>query len=204
MKKIALALISAMPISLFLLATVGPRQADEPTWPAPADIESAELAPAPELGPDLESVVQIVKDAAVVHNLPPMLVYAMAQVESGLRTDAVSPAGAVGVLQVVPETAGREVYRLKGRSGVPDRKALEDPRYNSEIAAVYLLWLIEYFRRQEDRRVPAEVVVAAYNGGPTRVQRCLTHHGKHWKQCLPKETQNYLQRVGDLTPLGYL
>jgi soluble lytic murein transglycosylase-like protein len=48
----------------------------------------------------------LVRDAAVRLGLPPAFVASVAKVESGFRTDAVSPKGAIGVMQLMPQTAG--------------------------------------------------------------------------------------------------
>lgn len=74
-----------------------------PPPPAPA-------APMPEIAP-AQSVTatrdpkQLVHDAAVRAGLPPEFVHSVAKVESGLQPQAVSPKGAIGVMQLMPETA---------------------------------------------------------------------------------------------------
>lgn len=110
--------------------------------------------------------------AAARHGLDARLVEAVARVESGLDPRAVSPAGAVGLMQLMPETA-----RAMGA-----RDPL-DPEQNVEAGARYLRELL-------DRFGDLSLALAAYNAGPEAVER----HGG-----LPPypETQAFVRRVLD-------
>lgn len=82
-----------------------------PAGPTPADSEATtaspvELEPAPPLFSSSDPR-QMVREAASRAGLPPEFVESVAQVESAFRPDAVSPKGAVGVMQLMPETAAR-------------------------------------------------------------------------------------------------
>jgi soluble lytic murein transglycosylase-like protein len=94
----------------------------------------------------------IYQDVARVHGLPPALLAAVAWQESRGRSDAVSPKGAIGVMQLMPETARR--------LGVDphDRDA------NIRGGARYL-------RQQIDRFGSVPLALAAYNAGPGAVIR---------------------------------
>ena len=109
--------------------------------------------------------------AAQRHGLDPELVLAVVAVESNFKPDAVSPKGAQGLMQLMPGTA-REM-------GVADPL---DPAANLDGGAKYLQSLIERY----DGNV--EKALAAYNAGPTAVER---HNG------VPpyKETQQYVKKV---------
>lgn len=104
------------------------------------------------------------------NNLSPTLVQAVMQVESGYNTRARSSKGAMGLMQLMPETA-REL-------GVRDPW---DPAQNVAGGARYL-------RQQLDRFGDLTLALAAYNAGPTAVTRY---------QGVPpyKETQRYVQKV---------
>ncbi len=74
-----------------------------PAPPEPAAVEQlAPPTPAPEAQKDPKTMV---RDAARRSGLPPEFVESVAQVESGFRPDAVSPKGAMGVMQLMPGTA---------------------------------------------------------------------------------------------------
>jgi len=141
--------------------------------------------------PTIMDLSTMVGRAAERHGVSPVVLQAMANVESNLDPLAVSPKGAVGLLQVMPQYAGKEVYRLRGQPGQPTRQALFQPEYNAEISAEYMGWLRSSFGPD----VGLDVLVAAYNAGPGRARRCLD--SGRWPQCLPLETRNYLRKVED-------
>ena len=87
------------------------------------------------------------------------LVFAHALQESNFRTEVVSPAGAVGLMQVRPGTAG-DVARWRGDSF--GREQLNDPAANLEYGQAY----IEYLRDLSATGGLLPKVIAAYNAGP--------------------------------------
>lgn len=107
------------------------------------------------------------------YNLSPRLVLAIMHAESGFNPKAVSPAQALGLMQIVPETAGGEVHAyLHGTPGQPPRDALFDPGTNIRYGTVYLHLLSN--RHFFDIANPATrelCVIAAYNGGPNALLR---------------------------------
>ena len=95
----------------------------------------------------------LIKEAAARYQVDPRLVAAVAQTESGGNQEAVSPAGAVGVMQLMPETAaglGVNPY---------------DKRQNIEGGAKYLRQMMDTFGGDVQK------AVAAYNAGPVAVKR---------------------------------
>jgi soluble lytic murein transglycosylase-like protein len=122
--------------------------------------------PAPDLAPEvadmaLDTPVQGVPDrwrdqvysAAIKYNLSPNLLEAVVWQESRWRPDAVSPAGARGLTQLMPGTA-----RQMGVNPL-------DPLANLEGGARYLRMQLDLFDGDVER------ALAAYNAGPGRVQR---------------------------------
>jgi soluble lytic murein transglycosylase-like protein len=87
------------------------------------------------------------------------LAYAHALQESNFRTQVVSPAGASGLMQVRPGTAG-DIARSRGEYF--DAKQLSDPTYNLEYGQSYL----EYLRDNGSTGGLLPKVIAAYNAGP--------------------------------------
>lgn len=94
-----------------------------------------------------------IEAAAARHGLDPKLLRALVVVESGYRPNAISPAGAGGLTQLMPATAQA--------LGVADRF---DPDAN-------LLGGADYLARQIARFQDVRLALAAYNAGPARVQR---------------------------------
>ena len=125
--------------------------------------------------------------AAREFGLEPWLVAAIARQESVFHATARSPRGAIGVLQLIPETA-RGHARALGLERTPD---LEDPATNLRLGARELATLIRRFGAVE----PA---LAAYNGGLTRTRawwkRWPDRH-RFTEEVPVPETYNYIRRV---------
>ena len=98
-----------------------------------------------------------------------------------------SSAGAIGVMQVMPDTAP-EAAQLAGLPWDPEAYR-NDPKYNELLGIAYLSELL----RKYDGNV--DVALAAYNAGPGRVDDALAM-GDRWLDHLPAETQDYVARVG--------
>lgn len=92
--------------------------------------------------------------AADRHGVDSLLVAAVVEVESGFRPEAVSPRGALGLMQVLPATG--ELY------GVSD---LLDPFANLDVGSRYVHDLLDLYDGD------LELALAAYNAGPGNVQR---------------------------------
>jgi soluble lytic murein transglycosylase len=108
----------------------------------------------------IDQLVAVILREARAAGLAPELVLAVIEIESGGRTDAVSPAGAVGLMQLLP-TTGAFVARS---AGLPWRgpEALFDPALNVRLGVRYLERLM---RRYPDLRI----ALAAYNWGPGHI-----------------------------------
>jgi soluble lytic murein transglycosylase-like protein len=137
-----------------------------PDWKA---IELAATNPAPLA----TSYRPMIRDAALRRSLSPELVEAIARVESDFNPYEVSEKGALGLLQVMPETGAR--------FGVT-RERLFDPQSNLAAGTAYLAWLRDRYRGDLD------LILAAYNAGEGAVDQ----HGG-----IPpyRETQQYVKRV---------
>lgn len=99
---------------------------------------------------------ELVTRAAMHAGLPPAIVHSIARAESNYREDAVSPKGAVGLMQLMPKTAA-------------DLNAdPSDPQQNAEAGAQYLRDLLA---RYENDPHQVSKAVAAYNAGPAAVDK---------------------------------
>lgn len=105
--------------------------------------------------------------------LQPSLVYAIMRVESGFNPLAISHANALGLMQVVPRTAGNEVYTyLSGKNATPKPEVLFAPESNIEYGTTYLHLLTTRHFGEVKNPISRELcAIAAYNGGPNAVYR---------------------------------
>ena len=89
---------------------------------------------------------------------------------------AVTNPPAYGLMQVVPSTAGRDVFeKIKQRKGQPSPKNLYDPEYNIDIGTAYLQILQErYLVKIKDQNALRYSVISAYNGGAGNVLKTFS------------------------------
>ncbi|WP_163392649.1 membrane-bound lytic murein transglycosylase MltC [Enterovibrio norvegicus] len=109
----------------------------------------------------------IVRDAAKRYNIPEDLIYAVIKTESSFNPYAVSHAGAYGLMQVIPKTAGADVFNLvKKKPGIPTKEYLFDPANNIDTGAAYLHILkTRYLRDVTNPSARHFSMISAYNGG---------------------------------------
>jgi hypothetical protein len=140
---------------------------------------------AEDLPPGAQTYVSRLKPIFVAEGAPAEFVW-LAEVESGFDTVARSPSGAVGLFQLMPDTA-----MSLGLTLAPWDQRLQ-PEKNARAAARYLRYLHEVFG---DWRL----AVAAYNGGEGLVSRLLekraTRSYDKIATGLPAETQAYVPKV---------
>jgi soluble lytic murein transglycosylase-like protein len=123
-------------------------------------------------GANKKRFAELIEQAANRYQVDAKLVHAVIQTESAYNSSAQSPAGAVGLMQLMPDTARR--------FGVSDRN---DPDQNVDGGTRYLKHLINMFNPNLD------LAVAAYNAGENAVIR--------YNNSIPPypETQNYVKQV---------
>jgi hypothetical protein len=148
-------------------------EVEEYVRPTPPPVDPTPVAaqtppPAPALTPK-----ELVDKAALSHGLRPEFVRSVAAVESAFRERAVSPKGAIGLMQLMPGTATD--------LGVDPN----DPEQNAHGGAKYLK---ELLLRYKDSQDPVRFALAAYNAGPGAVDR----YGN-----IPpyRETRQYVEKV---------
>ena len=118
-----------------------------------------------------EKYSQFVIAAAKRYNLSPALIYGIIETESSFNPYAVSPANAYGLMQVVPATAGKDVYNLmKKKPGEPSKEVLFTPENNIDIGSAYLYILqTRYLVKVTNKTSQEYSMISAYNGGTGNV-----------------------------------
>ncbi len=114
----------------------------------------------------------IARKAAKQYNIDLSLILGIMEVESAFNPYAVSYANAIGLMQVVPRTAGRDIFARKGWGGQPDRDYLYDPTQNIDSGTMYLTILRdEYLDGITDPTSKRYAMISAYNSGAGAVLR---------------------------------
>ncbi|MFW5837352.1 MAG: murein transglycosylase domain-containing protein [Desulfovibrionaceae bacterium] len=118
----------------------------------------------------------LVREQAAAFDVSPNLVFAVMKVESDFNPFAVSHAGAIGLMQVVPASAGGDVYAfLHGKPGRPSGEALMQPAVNIRYGAAYLHMLFDrYLAKVADPVSREYCVISAYNTGPGNLLRTFS------------------------------
>jgi membrane-bound lytic murein transglycosylase D len=154
-----------------------PPQKERELW-----VKKVSVSPWPALA---NEYVPELKPVFAAQKVPAELVW-MAEVESGFDRRALSPAGAAGMFQLMPETARRFGLSLWPR----DQRYQPEP--SATASAQYLKYLHDHFK---DWRL----ALAAYNAGEGRVQKLLDRYKPDSfdaiAEHLPAETQMYVPRI---------
>src|SRR5437867_6873643 len=107
-----------------------------------------------DVSPSYKAVRHLLREASVTHGIDYELLQALIATESGFNAQAVSPKGAVGLMQLIAPTAER--YGVKADKNSPVQKKLTDPKTNIKAGSSYLRDLIKMFPGQ------LELALAAY------------------------------------------
>ena len=99
-------------------------------------------------------IISMIEKVAIEKNVDPCLAKAIARAESGFNPDAVSPKGAIGIMQLMPDTAKR--FKVDD---------IYNPEQNINGGIKYLKFLLDLFPGNLRK------VIAAYNAGENRVKR---------------------------------
>jgi hypothetical protein len=145
----------------------------------PATAQTSPVEPSAGTLSPMESVDSLVDEASRRFSIPKLWIRSVMQVESGGDTHALSPKGAIGLMQIMPETytALRQAFGLGADP--------YQPRDNIMAGAAYLREMLDLYGTSG--------FLAAYNAGPARYEEHLATG-----EPLPEETQIYLSRLGPM------
>lgn len=145
----------------------------------PAVAQTASAAPSKGAGLQMQSVDSLVDEASRRFSIPALWIRSVMQVESGGNAQALSPKGAIGLMQIMPETytALRQAFGLGADP--------YQPRDNIMAGAAYLREMLDLYGTSG--------FLAAYNAGTARYEEHLATG-----EPLPEETQIYLSRLAPM------
>lgn len=193
-------LVGLFATRLFLDAS-SPRSVTALAYVLSQDLKREDLAvsvarKARQNGIDLVSLGYPVHDLKHDERAETAAVLSIIRQESSFSSHAVSPAGARGLMQIMPATA-KQLARKK-RKVFSVQKLNSNPDFNVELGSTYFADLVKRFDGSYI------LAIAAYNAGPTNVNRWLRSIGRpqeeidpiDWIERIPfSETRNYVQRV---------
>lgn len=135
-----------------------------------------------------------IEQAAARHRVDPFLVHAIVREESHYDAGSKSKAGAVGLMQLMPQTAAWAAGRMKDPA--VDGTRLDDPLRNIAIGCWYLAHLTQGLPKDARR---LEWLLAAYNAGPGNANGWIARWKKSGGEPLAAvtfpETRDYVQKV---------
>jgi len=135
-----------------------------------------------------------IKQHAAAYGQDPLLIAAIIRVESNFKEDAVSSKGALGIMQLMPDTAA---WILQKEAEFKEL-TVQDAGSRADAGIRLGTWYIKELNRQFGGNLP--VVIAAYNAGPNRVKQWLSDQvwdgSEQTIRNIPYgETRHYVQRV---------
>ncbi len=134
--------------------------------------------------------MEYVEKYAQENAVPPELVYGVIKTESDFKSDAVSDKGAVGLMQIMPDTYSWLCSKTGDENVNPD--LLYVPETNIKYGTYYLSTLYTQFGNWEN-------ALAAYNAGPSRVKLWIKEYGYDERGLLKNipfdETAKYVKKV---------
>lgn len=133
---------------------------------------------------------QEILDSSSRHGVDPLLVCAVIDCESNWEEAATSEAGAVGLMQLMPDTSAEMASFGLVDMWSYDPANLTDPATNIEYGCAYLGWLSRQLSSTDE-------VIAAYNAGPGAVESWLSSGGDVADAIDIPETALYLVRVNE-------
>jgi len=118
-------------------------------------------------------VSEVILEESAKRHLDPMMVLAVIQVESGFQYTMVSPVGARGIMQIMPETGKFLTETLRNEYGFHTAsfrpESLDEPLLNIRLGVYYLHDLTRQFNS-------LNLALLAYNAGPAEIQNRLANN----------------------------
>ncbi|OOF70968.1 membrane-bound lytic murein transglycosylase MltC [Rodentibacter caecimuris] len=119
-----------------------------------------------------QKYIPLIRKAAQKYGIDESLILGIMQTESSFNPYAISYANAIGLMQIVPHTAGRDIFAMKGKGGQPSARYLYDPANNIDTGVAYL-WLLQskYLDGITNPTSKRFAMISAYNSGAGAVLR---------------------------------
>lgn len=116
--------------------------------------------------------------AAKKYQISASLIYSIIETESSFNPYAVSSSNAYGLMQIIPDRAGKDVYqKIKKVNGQPSKTVLFNPHNNIDIGTAYLSVLRDsYLNKIQTKQNQHYAMISSYNGGAGNVLRIFNQN----------------------------
>jgi len=131
---------------------------------------------------------EIVAQASAKYDIPIEVIYSVMKVESNFDVYAVSRAGALGLMQILPDTF---VWLCERRKEKHDISMLFVPEINIDYGVYYMRYLLDYYEGD------MTLVYAAYNAGMGNVNKWLKNKNGVLIDIPFEETRKYIERINN-------
>jgi len=131
---------------------------------------------------------EIVAAASAKYDIPVEVIYSVMKVESNFDVYAVSRAGALGLMQILPDTF---VWLCERRKEKHDISMLFVPEINIDYGVYYMRYLLDYYEGD------MTLVYAAYNAGMGNVNKWLKNQNGVLIDIPFEETRKYIERINN-------
>lgn len=138
----------------------------------------------------------LVKSYAKKYGLSENLVYAIIRTESNFNQFAVSGAGALGLMQIVPTSAGRDAYKhITGKKWTPSKSYLFNANNNIKLGSAYLQILNEKYLNGIYNPISKEYcVISAYNTGSGNVLKTFSSNRSKAKSIINQQSPSQVYK----------
>ncbi|MCV2506128.1 MAG: murein transglycosylase domain-containing protein [Candidatus Lightella neohaematopini] len=121
--------------------------------------------------------LNLVNKASKKYGVDRSLILAIIKIESNFNPYAVSHSNALGLMQIIRQSAGRDVFKKQGKLGQPSRKYLLNPRNNIDIGTAYLAILQnKYLNKINNPLSRRYAVITAYHSGASSVLKVFSQN----------------------------
>ncbi|MCV2508577.1 MAG: murein transglycosylase domain-containing protein [Candidatus Lightella neohaematopini] len=134
--------------------------------------------------------INLINRASEKYGVDKYLILAIIQIESNFNPYAISHSNALGLMQIIRQSAGRDVFKRQGKWGQPSRNYLLNPKNNIDIGTAYLAILQnEYLNKINNPLSRKYAVITAYHSGAASVLKVFS-----------KNKNKAIKIINNLTP----
>ncbi|WDI78410.1 transglycosylase SLT domain-containing protein [Candidatus Purcelliella pentastirinorum] len=139
----------------------------------------------------IEKWNKLILEASKKYKIDIKLIISLIKIESNGNPCAISKSNAIGLMQIKPSTAGKEVYRNRKIEGQPSKNKLKDPKTNIDIGANYI-YLLQYkmLNKIKNKKILRYAIIVSYVGGISILLKIFSNKQKTSMKIINKISPN--------------